>query len=284
MAADGFSRALPLILAYEGGKVDDPRDPGGRTNQGVIQTVYNAWRVNKRQQPRDVYEMTDSERDAIYRSQFWDAVQGDKLPAGVDFVVFDGAVNSGPKQSIKWLQRALGVNADGVMGSVTLAALAANMDGAGLVDAVVDRREAFLKALKTFKTYGKGWLRRTASVRKTGKVWAAGGATHDAHPVIAPATPSVKAVVEDAKPMPSNAVADGASGVGVSSIGLGGVLKTAQDNLTPYSSAGGWIEKLVVVLIVAGALIAIGGLGYRLWSRYRKARMADALDTTVLRP
>lgn len=277
MAVDGFARALPRVLAYEGGKVDDPRDPGGRTNQGVTQVVYTAWRTRKKQPARDVYLMTDSERDAIYRAQYWDAVQGDKLPAGVDFVVFDGAVNSGPKQSIKWLQRALGVEADGVLGTVTLAAVEGVIDHDALVGDIVDRREAFLRALKTFKTYSRGWLSRTANVRKLGMLWATG--MDDVVVRTAEVAPTkAKALVDDAKVAGGGGMADGTSGVGAGTVVLGGVLKTTQETLEPYAVSGGWIEKLVVILVVAGAVITIAGLAYRLWLNHHKATMADVLD------
>jgi lysozyme family protein len=122
MTATGFVRAMPRILAHEGGKVDDPQDPGGRTNQGVTQAVYTAYRARLGTTAKDVWEMRPEERDAIYRKQYWDAVNADDLPAGLDYVVFDGAVNSGVSRSAKWLQQALGVAPDGHIGVVTIAA------------------------------------------------------------------------------------------------------------------------------------------------------------------
>lgn len=105
-------------------------------------------------------QMTPVERDDIYDRQYWDAVKADQLPAGVDYVVFDGAVNSGPMQSIKWLQRALQPvytgQIDGVMGLATLAALNATNNHDALVDRICDRRLAFLKALRTWCTFGRG--------------------------------------------------------------------------------------------------------------------------------
>lgn len=280
MTSAGFAKSLPPVLVYEGGKVDDPRDPGGRTNQGVIQRVYDSWRKAKGEPPRDVYLMTDDERNAIFRSQFWDAVQGDKLPAGVDFCVFDGAVNSGPKQSIKWLQRAVGVDADGVLGAVTLAAVVA-AEPLALIDRIVDRREAFLEALKTFKTFGTGWLRRTAQVRKLAKQMVS---APQSLPATAPVhvVPSQKAVVEDAKKGPPPGLGDAATGGGVSSGGLGIALHELQDQLTPFSTAGSWIGKVVVVLIVVGALLTIGGLAWRFWASRKRAKVAEATDTQTV--
>ena len=120
---DRFRDALARVLVHEGGKVDHPADPGGRTNKGVTQRVYNAWRTKSYLPLRDVYLISDLEVEAIYRFQYWDAIKGDQLPPGIGYVVLDGAVNSGPKQSAKWLQRALGFEpsqVDGMIGSVTL--------------------------------------------------------------------------------------------------------------------------------------------------------------------
>ena len=277
MTASGFARSLSPVLAYEGGKVDDPNDPGGRTNQGVIQRVYDGYRVSVGKPKQDVYQMTDGERDDIYRKQYWDAVRGDALPAGVDFVVFDGAVNSGPGQSIKWLQRALGVNADGVIGMVTMNALASVTNHDALVDRIIDRREAFLRALKTFKIYGKGWLARTAKVRALGKSWAI-DETPTPISIVAPRAASPKADVADAQTMPNAAVGDASTSAGVVTAGVGGTLQTLQDQLTPFSTSSAWIGKLVIALVILGALLAIGGLAYRWWASRKRARIADAMN------
>jgi lysozyme family protein len=275
MTTEGFTRSLPRVLVYEGGKVDHPKDPGGRTNQGVIQRVYDSYRRKIGQPIRDVYDMSNTERDAIYKAQYWDAVRGNDLPAGVDFVVFDGAVNSGPKQSIKWLQRALGVQADGSLGMITMDALESYANHDALIVAIIDRREAFLRALKTFPTFGKGWLSRLASVEKTGQAWATG----DEAPTPTFSTAgAVKAPVEDAKLAPSKGVSDAATGGGVGAGGIGAVLQTAQETLTPYSSAGGWIQNVVIILIIAGVVMTVGGLAYRWYASRKKAELADALD------
>lgn len=150
MAAANYPACLRAVLRYEGGKVDDPRDPGGRTNQGVTQRVYDAWRRSRALFPQDVYAMTDAERDAIYRKRYWDAVDGDNLPAGLDLVVFDTAVNSGVERALAWYA--------GPRSSI---------------DAYCDVRLAYLRRLTTWKTYGKGWTTRVESVRGRAKMMAA---------------------------------------------------------------------------------------------------------------
>lgn len=274
----GFDRALPHVLIHEGGKVDHPKDPGGRTNRGVTQRVYNAWRSKSNLPQRDVYLIDNMEVAAIYRFQYWDAVMGDRLPEGVGYVVFDGAVNSGPKQSIKWLQRALGSlytgAVDGVIGTLTLNAVAAVNDMDALIGRIIDRREAFLKALKTWSTFGRGWSRRIAQVEATGQAWATGS--------VGPQPTFVggneKAPIEDAKTAPGKGVADAATGGGIGAGGIGGAIGQAQEQLTPYSYAGGWIEKVVVILIVAGVLLTIGGFAYRWYANRQKTKLEDALD------
>lgn len=274
----GFLRALPHILIHEGGKVDHPKDPGGRTNMGVTQRVYNAWRSRSNLPARDVYQIDRSEVEAIYRFQYWDVVMGDRLPEGLGYVVFDGAVNSGPKQSVKWLQRALGSlytgRVDGVMGALTIQAVAAVNDFDALIGRVIDRRETFLRALKTWSTFGRGWLRRINEVKATGQAWATGS--------VGPQPTFVggneKAMIEDARPAPGKGVADAATGGGIGAGGIGGAINQAQEQLTPYSAAGGWIEQVVVILIVAGLVLTIGGFAYRWWANKQKARLDDALD------
>lgn len=270
-----YTDALARVLVHEGGKVDDPRDPGGRTNQGVIQRVYNAWRERKGLATRDVYLMTNAERDDIYRAQYWDAIKGDKLPVGVSYVVFDGAVNSGPKQSIKWLQRALGIAADGVIGEVTMAALANDADNDKLIAAIADRRLAFLKALKTFPRFGKGWVRRVDGVLAAGQAMASGSIAPPAHFFEGG---NAKANIDDAKkPLPkgaADAAAGGGAGVGLA---LGGI----KDQLEPYTSASRYIEMAVIGLIIAAGAISVGALVYRMWAAKQKAKLADALDVAL---
>ena len=113
-----------------------------------------------------VRRMTIADRDAIYRKKYWTGSRCDDLPAGVDYCVFDGSVNSGVAQSAKWLQRALGVTVDGHIGDHTLLA-AKDADHAALVRSICDQRMKFLRSLRTFPTFGKGWTRRVNDVRAT---------------------------------------------------------------------------------------------------------------------
>jgi lysozyme family protein len=156
---ESFPAALAATLKYEGGYSNHPKDPGGATMRGVTQRVYDAWRRTRGLKPRSVNDIYAVEVGTIYRRQYWDAVRGDDLPAGIDAAVFDAAVNSGPVRAAKWLQAALGVSQDGHIGVVTMDA-ARHADQAATARAVCEARLAWLKGLKTWPTFGKGWGRR----------------------------------------------------------------------------------------------------------------------------
>lgn len=150
------------VLAYEGGYVDHPDDPGGATNKGVTQRVYNGFRRSIGQPTRSVAFITDEEVDTIYRQQYWNTVKGGSLPSGLDLTVYDYAVNSGPKRSVKALQRALGVSVDGWLGNETMGAVdMLDTDGVRrVIKEINTARWEWLKRLKHWRTFGKGWTRR----------------------------------------------------------------------------------------------------------------------------
>lgn len=280
MAASREKESLARVLVHEGGYVNHPADPGGPTNKGVTQRVYDAYRKGRKLATRSVKSITGDEVADIYDRQYWDAVKGDQLPAGVDYVVFDGAVNSGPSQSIKWLQRALGPlytgSIDGVMGVGTLTAVKAVSNNDALIDRICNQRLTFLKALRTWRTFGKGWSDRVANVRSIGKAWATGETPPAAN--FAEGGQS-KAFIEDARPVPGSGVADAATGAGIGSGGVAGTLQGLQDQLSPLSYASEWITKVVVVLAIASAALVFGGVAWRWYAKRKAARLADALDT-----
>lgn len=172
MARDNFASALPEVLSHEGGWADHPRDPGGATQKGVTLATYRRYRPGAtKEQLRNI---SDAELQRIYRDGYWDKVRGDDLPSGLDFAVFDFAVNSGPGRAAKYLQALVGVAQDGAIGPKTLAAVAA-YDPAKLIDRLCDRRMSFLRNLSHWGTFGKGWTRRVEGVRTVAKEMAARG-------------------------------------------------------------------------------------------------------------
>lgn len=164
MTAANYKPSLKLVLAHEGGYVNHPRDPGGATDKGVTQRVYDAYRKVQGLPLKSVRGITLGEAAAIYRQQYWQAVQGDKLPAGIDYAVFDFAVNSGVSRASRYLQLCLGVGVDGHIGNVTLAAVA-DADPVKVITALCADRMAFLKSLNTFDVFGRGWSRRVVGDR-----------------------------------------------------------------------------------------------------------------------
>ena len=115
-----FDTAFSLLLGHEGDYSDHPDDPGGKTRYGVTEAVAQevGYKGDMRELPLELAQR-------IYRAKYWDEVQADFLPAGIRYVMFDAAVNSGPGQAVRWLQKALGVVEDGILGPKTLAAAAA---------------------------------------------------------------------------------------------------------------------------------------------------------------
>jgi lysozyme family protein len=159
-----FDAALAAVLTHEGGYVNHPRDPGGATNKGVTQAVYDDWREDKGLPRLSVRDITPEEVTAIYKLQYWDRVKGDQLPAGVDYCVFDFAVNSGVNRAARYLQQAVGATPDGQIGPATLAAVGCKPPSE-VVNDVCDARMEFLRRLTTFATFGRGWSRRVSDVR-----------------------------------------------------------------------------------------------------------------------
>ena len=152
-----FENAFIKLLGSEGGYSNNAADPGGATNWGVTQVVA---RANGYQ--GDMRDFTQDQAKVIYRRLYWDAARADEMPDAVRFDVFDGAVNSGVGQSVRWLQRALNVEADGVIGPATLAAANA-ANGAVLSKIFNGYRLTFMTNLKTWPIFGAGWARRIAS-------------------------------------------------------------------------------------------------------------------------
>jgi lysozyme family protein len=166
-----FAAATALELGYEGGYVNHPKDPGGPTKYGITLYALSQHR-GRAVSAADVRALTAPEATAIYGEVYWPAVRGDQLPAGVDLMVYDAAINMGRGRAAKCLQRAAGVNlVDGLLGPASLAAVSA-ADPSHLVVSVHDQREALYRSFAGFPTFGKGWLRRLDSVETTALAWA----------------------------------------------------------------------------------------------------------------
>jgi len=153
-----FDAAVDHVLKSEGGYSDHAADPGGRTRYGITEAVARqvGYKGDMRELPLDLAKR-------IYKDRYWDTVKAEQLPPAVRYVVFDAAVNSGPGQAVKWLQRALGVVDDGVIGPKTLAAAnAANPDA--LKMRMLGQRLRFMAGLANWPAFSRGWAIRIASL------------------------------------------------------------------------------------------------------------------------
>ena len=142
-----FIKGLEFVLRWEGGYVNHPSDPGGATNMGITQKTYDAWLRSKGMTPRDVKDIPDADVASIYKTEYWDVCGAGQLPAPLDLLHFDAAVNHGPGRAAQFL-RAAGRSPSKYL----------------------DTRTAFYHQLvgKNAKmgVFLKGWLKRVDSLRK----------------------------------------------------------------------------------------------------------------------
>lgn len=163
-----FEECLARVLKHEGGYVNDPLDSGGRTNLGVTQRVWEEF-VGHPVSEADMRALTPPKVAPMYKIKYWNPSYCAVLPKGLDYVVFDFAVNAGTGRSVKTLQSAIGCVADGVIGPKTMAAI----NGANPKDLIAkfsDARADFYQGIVARKPdqarFIKGWLNRVEDARK----------------------------------------------------------------------------------------------------------------------
>lgn len=169
MPSQAFHGALPFILRWEGGFVDDPDDPGGRTNKGVTHKTYNDWRARQGLGPKDVKLISDEEVAAIYENDYWLGPRCDVLGSPLDLAQFDTAVNMGIRRAVRILQTALGCGVDGAFGPATAAAAAACDIGATVTEYCRIREGVYRSLAERNPRLAKflnGWLNRLNALRK----------------------------------------------------------------------------------------------------------------------
>jgi len=158
-----WPQSFRLMLASEGKFSNHPSDPGGMTNLGVTKATWENW-VGRESDEAEMRGLTPEKVEPLYKKKYWDAVRGDELPMGLDYLMFDFAVNAGAGRAIKTLQTAVGVTPDGGFGPMTMAAVQA-VDPNDLIERFSQAKEDFYRSLTTFATFGKGWLNRVADVK-----------------------------------------------------------------------------------------------------------------------
>lgn len=169
---DNFDASLELVFKEEGGFQDDPNDRGNRlpdgrkgcTNMGITQAAWEEY-VGQKVTMDDMKALTKDDAKIFYKKRYWDVIKGDILPIGVDYAVFDTAVNMGTARAVKLLQRALGIGEDGLIGPETLTAID-QLNPRTLCTDYCDARLAFYQQLPDFGRYGKDWTQRVADVEK----------------------------------------------------------------------------------------------------------------------
>jgi lysozyme family protein len=173
MSEANFADALRRLLAHEGGYSNHPADPGGPTKYGITIGDYRRY-IDSNATSADVKAMSVEAAGKIYREHYWNVMRCDELPSGVDYAVFDYAVNSGVGRSGKVLRRVLGLGASNAAVTAAVVEAAAKLPAQQIIIAICDERLRFLKSLKTWPTFGAGWGRRVAEVRAAALAMARG--------------------------------------------------------------------------------------------------------------
>lgn len=166
-AAARFARCLAFVLQYEGGFVNDPRDPGGATNHGITIATLGAW-MHQRASVEDVRNLPAYTAAAIYRNNYWG--RGDDLPAGIDLLYFNAAVNCGQTHAAEFLQDACGAVPDGKVGPATIAQVQ-SASVPVVIEKFVAAHTDFYRSRPGFRVYGKGWLNRLSAAKALATTW-----------------------------------------------------------------------------------------------------------------
>ena len=168
---DNWKQAFDGMIVAEGGFSADERDngnklPDGRKGSTMLGVTQYNWEnyIGHKVTHEQMKKLTPADVEPMYKKKYWDAVRGDDLPSGIDYLVFDMGVNAGPGRSIKLLQQSVGVPADGGLGPITLSAVKA-ADPQKLIEYFSKEKEEFYRSLPTFGVYGNGWLNRVAAVK-----------------------------------------------------------------------------------------------------------------------
>jgi lysozyme family protein len=166
---NNFDKALEHILKAEGGFTADPKDPGnnlpdgrhGCTNMGVTQAAWEEY-VGHKVSIADMQALTKEQVGKFYKNKYFDRVQFDALPIGLDFLAASFAINAGVGSSAKLLQKCINAVPDGMIGPRTLQAIA-GVDPKELIEKFSEAKEQYYKSLKLFSLYGHGWINRVTS-------------------------------------------------------------------------------------------------------------------------
>jgi lysozyme family protein len=162
-----FDWIFDFVVSSEGGFTDNPADPGNWTGGKVGAGLCRGTKFGisaAAHSDLNIKSLTLDEAKALYQREYWDRVDGDRLPDSIALLVFDAAINNGIGRSVRWLQQAVLVAQDGVIGPRTLQAIdhvVARPGGSMELGAeLLAQRLTFMTALATWKSFGLGWARR----------------------------------------------------------------------------------------------------------------------------
>jgi lysozyme family protein len=168
---ENWESSFARMIKSEGGYVNDSHDSGGETNLGVTKAAWASY-MGRPIKDGEMKLLTVDQVKPFYKKLYWDKVKGDDLPSGIDYAVFDFAVNGGTGQSSKFIQRSVGAIADGAIGPATMA-LISKTDSTKLLETFTQEKRDFYNAIVKNKPtqikFLKGWMNRTDEVHKIAK-------------------------------------------------------------------------------------------------------------------
>lgn len=270
-----FTKAYKFVQAEEGGYANHRDDPGGATQWGLTQAVYDAYRARVGRPVQDVRLVSAAEHRAIFEKQYWTPIKGNDLPSGVDLCLYDYSINSGAGRAVKELQRALGLAVDGIVGVRTLDAVRA-ADDETLINDICDRRLRFMKSLRTWKTFGKGWTARVGRVRRAALELARG--QDDAATPLALLSASASQGVK--APESNQAQLKTADGAGLASTTVGGLGQTAVERAQEIQPHFG-DTVLGRAAIAVFVLLMVFGLGLLAYSQLKRVGEKGGLNAYI---
>jgi lysozyme family protein len=255
-----LKHAIELTFGSEGGLSLDKKDPGNWTGGkvGVGRLVGTKYGIAAHSHPNlDIPNLTLEKAAEILDDEYWRKAWGDRLPAGVDYAVFDFAVNSGVAQAVKSTQRVVGVLHDGIMGPKTLAAINA-MSPPVLIRQLCDDRLAFMQGLSNWSHNKNGWTARVKHVREASLDMT----MLEPETVVSKTAPValLSAAAVPAKPTDTAVTSTKQGKVGIAVLASGIIYGAPEAvlKLTPYADTP-WVHTLLPILAGVGAFGAIAG-------------------------
>ena len=167
---ENFLPSFELVVGHEGGLSMDRADRGNWTSGqiGVGKLNGTKYGVSAMAYPHlDIRNLTLRDAQDIYRRDYWNKARCDELPAGLDYLVFDAAVNHGVSRAVRFLQAAVGATVDGVIGANTIARATRALDQSKAVTSFCITRALFYTDIGTFQRYKNGWFRRVFETHAT---------------------------------------------------------------------------------------------------------------------